>query len=256
MGKNTKQNEKEMQKLLEYALSNDSIASTASTLFRINKQEKVFLSDVIKTHNRQWFLDDDEALTDKDLERVVKAINEDDLWLADYEVVDNNYIERKKYDPFTCEFKTSGRIVVENDLRKFFKDVDFDINTTKGIIKTMEYYSRRKMLHGFVGNSCPSIYINKELGKINIGAEHDEKYNPIIPDGFELLTSICTDLWWYSIIDVEVLKKLDENFTEEDYNIVEIPSGTWKLSHKYHISEMGYHKNLPYATMELISGKY
>lgn len=217
-------------------------------LYIQNKESKISVKDIIKEHNKKWFC----KVNDEQIEEVSKILQEDETFLADFEVKDG-YLQRIDYKPYTCEFVTSGRIVVENDLRDFFEDVDVDVDGTKGIIQTMECYAKQQMLHGFVGNSCPSIYLNKKLGIIHIGTDYDnENDEPIIAEGFEELTSVCTDLWWYSIMDVEVLKSLDSNFNEDDYNIVEIPAGTWKLTHKYGISERGYHENLPYATLELL----
>lgn len=226
--------------------------STARELFIKYRQEgkelKVTIEDIIKEHNRSWLV----QLKPEHTPDVIKAIQEDDTWLGDFELKDG-YLQAIKYEPYTCLFTTSGKIIVENDLLDFFEDVDFDINTTKGIIQTLDFYSQRGMLHGFVGNSCPGLYLNKELGSIHIGVDYDqESEDYIIPDGFKQVTSICTDLWWYSIMDVEVMKELDKDFDKHQWNIIEIPAGTWKLTHKYGVSERGYHENLPYATLELI----
>ena len=229
------------------------IASTAEGLVRKNSREKKYetsVVDIIKEHTKQWMLGLDDKSTKIDIDEVTKILVEDEMYLADFEVVDG-MLKRIQYEPFTCEFKTSGKIVVENDLREFFEEDDFDINATKGIIQTMQYYADQKMLHGFVGNSCPGVYGN-DKGNIIIGCESDEDYEPIIPEGFKELTYVCTDLWWYSIIDLEVLKELDKNFDEKNYTVVEIPAGTYKLTHKYGVSEKGYHENLPYAHLDLI----
>mgnify|MGYP000088066991 CR=1 FL=1 len=71
-----------------------------------------------------------------------------------------------------------------------------------------------------------------------------------ISDEFEELTSVCTDLWWYSIVDLEVLKNLVPDLDESAFEIVEIPSGTWELKHEYRISE--FNDNTPYATLTLL----
>lgn len=231
-------------------MSINHIASSTRTLlhkiYTDIKETKVSIEDVIKYHNKMWF----DNLGSEHIEEITKLIQEDNMYIADFEVKDG-YVQAIKYEPFTCEFTTSGRIIVENDLRNFFKQARFDINTTKGIIETMDHYAKQGMLHGFVGNSCPGVYLHSD-GYINIGCDHNiETYEPIIPEGFKKLTSICTDLWWYSIVDVEVLKT-KFGFDEKKFNIVEIPKGIWKLTHKYGISENGYHENLPYATLELL----
>lgn len=220
------------------------IAITAREM--IYEQGKVSIDDVIKKHNKKWEVN----VGEEDMAEVISNIQKS-TQLTDYEVVDG-FIQPKVYEPFTCFFETTGRVVIENDLRDFFDDADFDVNGTAGIIETIDFYAKQKMLHGYVGNSCPRIFLNKDLGVIHIGCDYDEEDEPNLPSGFEHITSVCTDLWWYSIIDLEELKKLDKDFDENNYTIVDIPAGTWKLSHKYGISEKGYHENLPYATLELM----
>lgn len=183
--------------------------------------------------------------------------------LNDYEL-DGNTIKPIKYEPLELIFETNGKIVVENDLREFMPDntEDFDINATKGIIQTMKHYHKQGMLHGFVGNSCPGLYFSEKHGEILIGVDciYDENGNwtdedDLPDDSYKRITSVCTDLWWYSIIDLDKFKEINPNMKEKDFEIVEIPAGTWKLTHKYGISEKGYHENLPYATLTLINKK-
>jgi hypothetical protein len=184
-------------------------------------------------------------------ENIAKIINEDDLYLTDYECV-NGVIRRIKYEPFRFLFKTSGKIIIENDLREDFlndgEEDDFDINSTRGKIECTQFYADKGLLHGFVGNSCPGVYYSKEEGVILIGAEYDDKDKPILPnDTYKRITSICTDLWWYSICDVNSIKN------PERFEHFEITAGTWELEHYYGISELGYHENLPYAKLKLIN---
>ncbi|MCP4520953.1 MAG: hypothetical protein GY827_04545 [Cytophagales bacterium] len=205
-----------------------------STLRELHNKENPF---------RKWPIDLDESLG--------KLLDLDDLYFADFEVKDGIF-DRIKYEPFVCSFKTSGKIIVENDLRQFFDETpDYNVNATKGIIETMDDYQNQGMLHGFVGNSCPGLYLNKKTGVVQIGAKYDEEtYEPILPDGFEQLTSVCTDLWWYSIVDLEVMKQRHPDFNEEDYEVVEIPAGTYTLEHSYGV--VGYNEDVPFATLKLM----
>lgn len=191
-------------------------------------------------------------ISSKDEEYIKRILNNDTVYLDGFEFRDD-YFQIKEYSPFEYVFETSGKLVVENDLRGFFKEESFDINGIKGIIQTMEHYAKQGMMHGFVGNSCPGVLLNESLGIIHIGAEYDDEEDDyIVPGGFKEVTSVCTDLWWYSIVDFEVLKSLKPEITEDDFTIIEIPPGKWKLTHKYGITERGYHENLPYATLELL----
>ena len=210
---------------------------------------RVSIKDTIEEYNKSV------VLTMDDHDALCEHVAKDTLYFADYEVVDG-YVQRIKYEPFTCEFVTTGKVVVENDLRENFEDEDAsNINATEGIIQTMQYYADQKMLHGFVGNSCPGLYLNREQGLIHIGADYDQETDEtILPAGFdpESIACVCTDLWWYSIVDLEVLREKVPGLNESDYTVIEIPAGTWKLTHKYGISETGYHENFPYATLQLV----
>ena len=195
-----------------------------------------------------------EKATIEHSELIKKILNNDTLYFADYQFYEDTF-KRIEYEPFTTIFETSGKIIVENDLRSFFQEgEDFDINATKGIVQTMEFYAKQGMLHGFVGNSCPGIFLSEKHGQIDIGANHDEDYETVLPDdSYEQITSVCTDLWWYSIVDLEHFKKLHPDVDTSNFDIVDIPAGTWELSHKYGISSKGYHEDLPYATLKLVN---
>lgn len=166
-------------------------------------------------------------------------------YLKDYYIQDGK-IFRTQYKPFAWEFETTGKLIVENDLRNYFKKAAFDINTTFGIVKTMKKYAKQGMLHGFVGNTCPTLLINRTTGEIIIGTDYDDILDEeIIPEGFEILTSVCTDLWWYSIVDYDFLKnKIGEEVDE--YNVVNVTPGKYRLEHYYEISSEKYHQT-PYA---------
>ena len=98
----------------------------------------------------------------------------------------------------------SGRIVVANDLRDLF-DVpgDFDINHRLGTIKQTLAMARIGCAHGFVGNSCPGVYrVDENTLAIASVPVDDDTDEPINPPG-ERVGGICTDLWWYSIVDAD-----------------------------------------------------
>jgi hypothetical protein len=96
--------------------------------------------------------------------------------------------------------------------------------------------------------------VSEEREEIHIGCDYDsENDEEILPDDtFKSVASVCTDLWWYSIVDLAEFKKNNPDVDTSDFTIVKIPAGKWELSHKYGISEVGYHENLPYATLKKI----
>lgn len=195
-----------------------------------------------------------EMVTLEHTEIIKETLNKDSLYFSDFKFYDDTF-KRIEYEPFTTTFETSGKVIIENDLRSFFKEKeeDFNVNATSGIVKTMDFYAQQGMLHGFVGNSCPGIFLSEKHGQINIGADYNyDTDEELLPDeSYKRITSVCTDLWWYSIVDLEHFKKLNPEVDTSNFDIVEIPAGTWELSHKYGVSENGYHENLPYATLTL-----
>lgn len=208
--------------------------------------------NIIKSINKANYLFD-RKFTKKDIPELVEYLNTDTLYFQD-DVFTTKGMSRKKYEPYKTIFETSGKIIVENDLREFFVENDFNVNSTQGIIDTIDDYAKQGMLHGFVGNSCPSLYLSKKHGEILIGVDYDEDTDDdILPDdSYKDLANICTDLWWYSIVDLEEFKKNNPEVDTSQFNVVDIPAGKWQLIHKYGISESGYHENLPYATLNKI----
>jgi hypothetical protein len=186
--------------------------------------------------------------------------------LADYEVV-GTLVRAIDYKPLEIEFEcTSGFIVAENDMRDMFteeeqKNCQYNVNATKGIIQTMEGYAKLGMLHGFVGNSCPSLYWSDVNNELHIGIAYepcsDEDYNNdkrVFADKtLKEVGSICTDLWWYSIMDKDAFVAQGGTINV-GYNqdVIEIPKGKYLLKHKYGITDRSYHENPPYATLTLI----
>lgn len=113
--------------------------------------------------------------------------------------------------------------------------------------------ARAGMYHVYVGNSCPGVYLNRPTGCITLGNDglDDEDYETVTdPIDGEKLDSICTDLWWASLIDILVYKKLLKRIyggrkgarlfkqtTQEKgaYDIIEVPAGKYVGTSYHHI---------------------
>jgi len=101
----------------------------------------------------------------------------------------------------------SGRLVFANDFRPFVPEADKDryVNYSSEIKKTVQDYAESNMLHAFVGNSCPGVYVDM-FDIITVGNPgYDDDDNPVLDLGDDR-GSICTDLWWFSAADYEYLK--------------------------------------------------
>jgi hypothetical protein len=145
----------------------------------------------------------------------------------------------------------SGKIVVANDLRKWFPvDGSYDVNTVIGCHLTTLAYAKIGMAHGFVSNTSPGVY-RTDSGFV-IGSyyedwdEEDEDIENIenevpCPWG-ESVASICTDLWWYSIADADELERRRQHYTPDEsseemkWDVVDVRPGVYKFRQKQGIN--------------------
>jgi hypothetical protein len=146
----------------------------------------------------------------------------------------------------------SGKLIVANDLRDLFPiSCDYDINRTIGCHMTTLDYAAGGLAHGYVGNSCPSFrkgvtentFVIANIGtgfRIDPKTYEETKLDP--PPTFEAgrsLTTICTDLWWYSICDAAEFdrrcawKKLKPKTVKasHDCDTVKVKPGVYRFRH-------------------------
>lgn len=124
---------------------------------------------------------------------------------------------RDSADAFTNYFKAKG----DGDLPS--------VNSEAGVCKSTEFYAALGMAHVFVGNSSPNIFTRKKDSMIVAGSnwreynadmsarysddedDEGEDYDTATnsaPKGMKDQGTVCTDLWWVSIIDRQTLTKL------------------------------------------------
>jgi hypothetical protein len=111
-------------------------------------------------------------------------------------------------DHFDVELNIpSGRIVVSDDLREWYKSdhKDENINRLKGRINTTAAYAEINLAVGCIGNSDPGLY--RKGGKITIGLKGSSRKGkknlmPSAPWGRKI-AEIRTQLWWYSLADLD-----------------------------------------------------
>jgi len=150
----------------------------------------------------------------------------------------------------------SGKMIFANDLRNWFKvQGNFNINHDIGCLLTTLAYEKVGMAHGFVSNTCPGVYKidNKSLNISSKCMEEywDEKAKEWLPYDDEHLAknsipgdyvgSICTDLWWYCIVDFDDFKYrfLDMGGSKKDFNkyikkncdVIDVSPGVYKVEH-------------------------
>lgn len=151
----------------------------------------------------------------------------------------------------------SGKLVVANDLRDVFpmSESVSSVNMILGQHETALAYSRVGMSHASVGNSCPSVYrrdaehytisggVPEEYkSSTYLGKEGDEykyenvewaegEYEAAVEAMGEDVASICTDLWWYSIVDYdEYIRRSAFVFGEDSARRVKEELDGWTVS--------------------------
>jgi len=136
----------------------------------------------------------------------------------------------------------SGKLVIANDFRDKFTIIDdYNVNALEGCIQTTFGYAEVGMSHAYVGNSCPGVHKKNEKEFI-IGSyweedddDVDEKYKSDLGsefNGTERVASICTDLWWYSIVDYnQFVERYGVPHEQAHLDIVDCEPGVYEFLH-------------------------
>ena len=127
----------------------------------------------------------------------------------------------------------SGVMIVANDLRPDFDfEGDFNINTAMGRVKTTKAMEAIGCAHAYVGNSCPSVYKTGKDKFVIASSGYDEENDKEIKIKGKCVANICTDLWWYSIVDSDEFKKrgCEGKYTADKVNV---KPGVYRFTHFY-----------------------
>jgi hypothetical protein len=162
----------------------------------------------------------------------------------------------------------SGKLLFGNDFRQQY-DPDLD-DPSDGELngdgayhswKVFQNYGAIGMGHGYVGNTCPAVWQHNDekvgiwnigMKKVPDGDDYDEGPE-INPEEGESIGSICTDLWWYSIVDLEDYIA-HGGATELRHDcIAKVKPGRYRITHKAHMHDRdAYHELQDYALIERI----
>lgn len=113
------------------------------------------------------------------------------------------------------------------------------VNYLKGRRAATDSYAKQQIVHHFVGNTCPTFFVNKETGAIQIGSRWDEEQDEhVTPKGMEDVGCFCTDLWWVTMLDRkfydDIVTKLPGNKSDKYYSkelhITHIPPGRYRFT--------------------------
>lgn len=145
----------------------------------------------------------------------------------------------------------SGKMVVANDLRDWWKVVgSYNINSAEGCRKTTLKYAEAGMAHAFVGNTCPDVYRVKD-NEFVIGVTGGKSYrNPV--KNSKTVATICTDLWWYSIVDHDDFVRRGLTLEEVSGRVVKCQPGVYRFKHIYHTQDRDSSEPLIFTQVDWI----
>ena len=180
-----------------------------------------------------------------------------------WKAYNDKYYNIRTFPPVEVEMNVpSGKIIIENDFRELWPEVPdyFDVNETLGLKLTTEAYGRYGMFHGFVGNSCPSVFQKGDTFYIG-NQGYDDSDEIIDPLPGKRVGGVITDLWWYCVADLDDYLarggKIEKRWSGP--TIVDVAPGRYILKHYYGIStreEYDYKKKEIFATFEKASSPY
>lgn len=162
----------------------------------------------------------------KELIDYVRNKNTDELERTGCEIVDDYSFEIKFP---TGEILCDDRLPYSYDMLSNLDSIH-TLNSNTGLKERTLNHAKEDIFHVFVGNSSPDVFkhndllavghsSNNEISPCSCGTESGcdcdfEEYYPI--KNSEKISSICTNLWWASIVDISVYKKLLVNYFGED----------------------------------------
>lgn len=132
-----------------------------------------------------------------------------------------------------------ARFSEARDAGFIFEEEKESVNYLKGQRQSSDNYARQQIVHHSVGNTCPTFYVNKETGAIQIGSRWDEEQDEhVTPEGMEDVGSFCTDLWWVTMLDRsfydaivgKLPKQKSKKYYDKELNIARIPPGRYRFT--------------------------
>ena len=134
---------------------------------------------------------------------------------------------------FEIDFPTGNLLCADSIpyMREVMEYLNLDeqahtLNSTKGTYERIENYASVNMFHIYVGNTCPTLWLNNDTlavgNSIEPNIEPDDEENELKPLGKDSkdIAFICTDLWWATIVDEEIYKSLLVKVYGEEEGII------------------------------------
>lgn len=273
-------NSKDYEQLYERLLM---LFSTQLSIDYLNKNLEEFKSGESYAYGYSGECDEcGELLTYAFNGREIKSVN----FNGNKEEILNCNINKPELE-FEIDFPT-GKLLCEDSIpfmRDAMKELKLDnqkhsICSTTGIYERTNNYASVNMFHVCVGNTCPSLWKHNDTLAIGRSIENfdgcnhecdnckditcEEDLLPLSQDSIDI-ASICTDLWWATVVDVEVYKSLlikvygeEEgikklNSIEEERVKTQITPGRYKCTYYRNVLENeDFSKPIIYSKLELI----
>lgn len=178
-----------------------------------------------------------------------------------YYVVTKNHIQvaepcsaPKGFRVITTLNVPSGKIVVNDSLREALTNEELVSSKLNGdglVGNNNVTLAAAKfgLAHGFVGNSCPGVYRTKSGMYAIANPPYSEEWDDIDMPNWERVGGVCTDLWWYSIMDADDYVKRtgieDAKLRKQD--TIEVEPGKYKFSYYYSSKTMRDNENTRYG---------
>lgn len=143
----------------------------------------------------------------------------------------------------------SGKLVFLNHPSEFFKlqredKYDLSINTTLGCIAETKFYAKNNIGYFFIGNTVADILQKK--GEILTLCYNDEDEKQVSKyKEYKNRGSVCTGVWWYTVLDYDLYIKLCEQHEVDpksiEHTVVKTNSMQYKVSHSLAAHSNGHH---------------
>lgn len=157
-----------------------------------------------------------------------------------------------------CDWPDKGRDIL-NSIEKGAGRID--INCDYGIEQMSTLYASHNIGTFFVGNSSPhilrkgnSIIVESPVVEYDdddkeIGINYSDKT-------FEDVGSICTDLWWCTVFDLEVYQNIvGEKYDEDDvgaHTVVDVEPGKYRFKYDIDAHRKDYDEIMTYLRIDKI----
>lgn len=147
-----------------------------------------------------------------------------------------NHTECEKINEYSVEIEfPTGELICNdtlpyaNGMFEALEKATPNINSRLGLKERTLAYANENILHVFVSNTSPSLFKKGETLVIGRSSDNEcapcscgeeicdceyEEYYPL--EGSEPIASICTDLWWATLVDVAVYRNHLINYYGEE----------------------------------------